>query len=375
MKTLNLPVELMAAWRKAVLAVARLPRGTVRTLTDAQKVNAIIRKEAGAVVELWEIFTQDRGEMRRQLLSGKREAVSYLIGFHLSNAARMTMLLERTEERHALAKALAGESLLIHDFGAGSGAMAQALLHHLKGSGVDLANAEVHLTDASGALLDAARVALESGNLGAVIKTHRAAVEGIPADKFQHAGTSIYTLGYLWNEMVRNRPAKAKVLKVFASHLERKEKALVLLVEPATQNFSRDAQELRDSMVDAGWVPLYPCPHIAQCPMLDRTRDWCYSEAQWSRPKESQAVDKMLGIDRSTMGGSMYAFATPALAAKAPLNGAPRGIVVGRPTIGAKRGPSDPKPAFEYLVCTPDGTLEKALPKARSGVRLRGESY
>ena len=39
--------------------------------------------------------------------------------------------------------------------------------------------------------------------------------------------------------------------------------------------------------------------------MLERSRDWCYSELRWNRPTEASNLDRITGLDRSVCHGGM----------------------------------------------------------------------
>lgn len=367
---LSLPLPLLQAWERTLMAVARLPRGTSRDLERQEWLETIIRSEQRAVHELWEIFTQERRELRRQLLAHKREAVAYFLGFHLPNAARLAAALDRLTSRTPLAKLLASTAgpWRWHDLGCGTGALAHAGLTHLARAGYDVSQIEFHLTDASGVLLDMARALFAEVEGTPQLKTRKVVLEDLPVDKFQHSGGitgSIYSLGYVWNELAKNRAAQNKLMKIWQGHVDRTEPALIFMIEPATQDLCRAAMQWRDDMVERGWIPLYPCPSATPCPMLKRTRDWCYSEASWRRPRAMMQLDRYLELDRSHLSATIFVLASPALHQAVRSDATTGSMVVGRPSHTENYG-------FDYLVCSGD-SLEK-LPAARGApIVLRGQ--
>jgi hypothetical protein len=391
-----LPKPLVESWEANVLSLARLPRGTSRDTHPGTRLAAVIRQEKRVILDLWEIFTQERGELSKRLLSGKREVVAYLTGFHLANAARAQLLLDRlTSRAPAIGAALAGGgggsgAIRVHDLGCGTGAFALTLAQQLTGAWrIAPQRLEVHLTDLSGGLLDAAKggfVALGLDGL-APPRTHKVGLERLPLDKLAHGDdrtlTSIYSLGYVWNETERNGAARARLRSLFTAHAERGDRALLLVLEPASQHIARAAQTLRDELAGAGWIPLYPCPAATPCPMLERTRDWCFSEGTWRQPQTAIALDRSLGLDRARLVTACYAFATPALAADAAFDAKALagGVVVGRPERGGKgsgkasgkspRGSKANDAEFDYLLCVP-GDLNKAAPEPGNIVLPRG---
>jgi hypothetical protein len=373
----ELAAGVVEAWRAALLKLARLPRGlNPKEYTPADLMAAIIRQERPAVAELWEIFNKDRGALTRQLLSGKREAVAYLLGFHLANAARAQLAFERAAERTGLERWLAGGPHLIwHDLGAGTGAAAQAFTGWARQCGLPKERLTIHLHDAVGSLLDAARVLFAEAGLDAQMKTHKVPLEKIDLKRFGPApagGAVGYSLGYVWNELAKNASARRRLIDLFKMHARRGDDGLLLVLEPATQAQSRAAMELRDQITAAGWTPLYPCPAATPCPMLRTAKDWCFAEGDWRRPVEMVHLDSDLGMDRSRITGTVLLFATKALAARlAQLKPSPRfpGVVVGRP---ARVGPQPGRgPRFDYLACATDG-LKKLPPKPGRPALPRG---
>jgi ribosomal protein RSM22 (predicted rRNA methylase) len=57
---------------------------------------------------------------------------------------------------------------------------------------------------------------------------------------------------------------------------------LLLLVEPALRETSRDLLAMRDLLVARGLGVLAPCLHAGPCPALARERDWCHDSAPWA---------------------------------------------------------------------------------------------
>lgn len=354
-KGIELPEAIVSHWQETVLALSRLPRGTARDQTPQARLNLIMRQEAPAVADLWATFTQDRDELSRHLLSGRRRTVAYLLGFHLANAARMQALLERADTRHGLNAWLRSHNgrLRLHDLGCGTGALAQTIATFAGRAGIASEHLDVNLIDLNAGLLSAAQDILQ--HMPWSVRAHKTPLEKIPLDRFIHndaSTASIYSLGYVWNETERNPAARARLRRLFAGAVERKEKALLAILEPASQLQCRSAMELRDTLVADGWVPLYPCPMATACPMLERARDWCYSEAIWRQPQAMAWLDQRLQLDRARFSSTMMLFATPTVMPrlKPPVS---RAVVVGRPEqVSAKSKMSNPKAkAFDYLLC------------------------
>jgi hypothetical protein len=185
------------------------------------------------------------------------------------------------------------------------------------------------------------------------------------------AGPVWYQLGYVWNEIVANPRTTQLLLRYLAAGLQQGRR-IITLVEPANQDLARGAMELREELLQMGYRVLYPCPHSESCPMLERSRDWCYSEFAWERPPLMRTIDRLLEIDRQRIGCSAYLFVSPDLEQNLLVRrpGTSQEIVVGRPLLPRGR---DPRRDFDYLLCSPDGLGKK---KPESGPELlRGQTW
>jgi hypothetical protein len=191
------------------------------------------------------------------------------------------------------------------------------------------------------------------------------------------------SLGYVWNELARNAPARSRIMRLITDQAQGN--TLLLVLEPASQEFARSAMTLRDQLVELGYQPLYPCIASTPCPMLKLSRDWCYSEGIWQQPKIMQTLDKSIGISRSHLSGTLLAFASKSLAKQLKVE-SPEAVVVGRPERSnnfvagsrgatAKRGaPSPAKPKFDYLLCRGD-KLSKEAPTPGQDFLPRGVDW
>ena len=370
---LRLPETLLEDWRETLLELAKLPRGVnPKDNTREDLLYAIVKGEARAAHDLWEVFTQDRGELTRRMLGTKRLAVAYLLGFHLPNAARAWLGLERAAHRYTLPALFADPStrLIWRDLGCGTGAAAQAVARFALDLGLTQDRLELELFDNTGVLLDAARALFRHATPSARITTYKLPLEALDLARLtKSTGDTVtgYSLGYVWNELERNPAARTKLLKLFENAAA--EHSLLLLLEPANQAIARSTMALRDQLVQLGYTPLYPCPRPTPCPMLQLSRDWCYSEGEWLRPREMTLLDRSLGTDRSRLSGGLYVFASASLTARLTPSAAHRPVVVGRPErTGAPRYGERP---FDYLICRGE-QLEKRAPVPGKAFLARG---
>ncbi len=388
---INLPGRMLTAWRDAVLEFAKLPRGTKREgQTPEAMLGQVLRQETGTIIDLWEAFTKERGEVSRGMLGSQQLTVAYLLGFHLVNAARSRLLIKRLQDRTDLAgylkKGAKNASVTWYDLGCGTGAVAHAVTDFLLGAGLAPSALNIHLYDTSSSLLAAASRVLAEAGCGAAVKPHRVGLERLDSAMIPLAkGHEIHgiSLGYVWNELARNPQARSRIMRLMSEQAQGN--TLLLLLEPASQPFARAAMELRDQLVDFGYQPLYPCISNTPCPMLNLNRDWCYSEGTWQQPKIMQTLDKSIGISRSYLSGTLMAFASKSLYKQLHLT-KPEAVVVGRPersnlavagskAAGGKRRETSPtKPKFDYLLCQGD-KLGKEAPNKNQAILPRGADW
>lgn len=351
----------LGAFVKTVNDLGRTPRGFVRSKESPQAIfKAIFKASKRSIMEIWEIYTQRREDLSRRLLNNKESVVAYLFGFHLPNMARAEELYSRSNVRHRWKNKLKGKKVRVYDIGCGTAAMSLALS----------IEAEYFLIDSSGPLLDAAKILAQSAGLNA--KTSRRDIEDLDSKLFSSKDSDgvvhIYLLGYVWNELVKNAPARRKLLNLMSQHIKKGDSSLIFVVEPALEFMARPAMELRDKLCELGYKALYPCPHSNPCPMLERPKDWCYSEGTWKQPALAEWIDEQMKVNRAKHASTLFAFASPALGLESDHNS----VVVGRPVREA--GIDRYKGFFDYLVCSSDGIV-KQKPEKPKQVILRGSLY
>jgi hypothetical protein len=357
--TPKLPQILLKAWRQCIISNGKFPEGTAKaTDTEENLLRILAKSERGAITRLWRTFTQERDALSARTMTDKRNAVAYLLGFHLPNLARALHAVNNSSKRASIKPALESfASATIVDIGCGSGAMAQASLSLVKGLKKPIANVNLRLIDASGPLLDAATLMLQGIDPDADIRTHRGRLDTLAPGKYlpDVGSVGIYNLGYVWNEIAKNPRARNKIFELFEKLIANKVPALVFITEPGTQDQSRSAMVLRNQLTSLGYQVYYPCPSNAPCPLLERSRDWCYSEIPWNPPAIQKLVDKFIGIERSKLAASCYALATPAMGQMIELKLKNMQVVVGRPVKAPKGQATSSQKSFEYLLCTSQG--------------------
>ncbi|SMF46662.1 small ribosomal subunit Rsm22 family protein [Pseudobacteriovorax antillogorgiicola] len=364
-----LPSSLISAWEATIIETARL-KGIPRDSSKQEKLKTILRNERGNVRSLWEAFTTDRQNLPRYLLDPKKQTSAYLLGFHLANCGRAWNLLDRMDQRHKFSETLASyEGAKVFDLGCGTGAVSQTLAAFVMKRSPKT-KMSLSLVDTQGPFLDASRLGFKHVGFKGSIRSKKDRLENcfdMISSQLSDSELNIVILGYVWNELLKNPKAQRK-FQEFAMESMLKP-TLFLIIEPANQNLARSAMELRDDLSMMGYHPLYPCPSSVPCPMLQKPKDWCYSETTWAQPQIMADLDRYLEINRSKLKYAGYALASEkAGLVKAGKPG--ESVVVGRPKIQDRY-----KDDFEYLICKGDDLGKRPSKVTGKKVLNRGEVF
>jgi len=360
---MNAPLDPLALWREAV--IRHTPRA--RNFSEALYANRPM------LSRIWRTYTQERGGLGRLPATNAGFVAPYLLGFHPGNVARIHGIFRRAKERGLALPAL---PVRLIDFGCGTGAATQGFLRTF---GKDLGGRRlsIELFDRSRHLLGCAKEMLAELAPDTHIRGMAAALEDVPleslAGKWRAAGPAlnVFLFGYVWNEVRRNRKTESRLGSFLAAALRQRDPAWLMLCEPATEAGAREAMAVRDGWVADGWAAAYPCPQSVQCPMTrdPARRDWCYSEFENPRSRETDAVERALKVSRRTLGASGYLFLNSAAAAGLPggkRDPAPP-VVVGHPQVGAGKR--------ELLLCLGDELDRKPAGGAHAQFTLRGSVF
>jgi SAM-dependent methyltransferase len=103
---------------------------------------------------------------------------------------------------------------------------------------------------------------------------------------------------HLLNELGTTVDVTARAALVFSWGRELlEEEGLIVLVEPALRETSRELLQVRDRLRLAGFFVVAPCLWQGPCPALARERDWCHDSAPW--PTESARAAGQSPVDFS----------------------------------------------------------------------------
>ena len=144
--------------------------------------------------------------------------------------------------------------------------------------------------------------------------------------------------------------------------------------EPANQLIARDAMEMRNFLCEIGFNPIYPCISNAPCPLLERSKDWCYTEGKFQSPQWMRKLDKYIGIDRQDIKTTAFMFVTKPVHDLIHQKKAALGLVVGRPAVKAHKKVPKNKLDYYHLLCTGSSLEKGAIIKNPSQKILRGKT-
>lgn len=373
--------EVIELWQDAILTFYHNPKNPLKKdNSPRQKLQHILRAESQVIRQLWETYTLNRENLKGYLMNPKKMAFGYLLGFHLSNIARLNSTLTRVNTRYKLTQALSeiNEQLYFLDLGCGTGALAIAFHHFTKE--IVNANPIFELIDNTGSLLDIARHQMSQLVDKEQLITRRTNIETLMHGRAYSRLTNlehkaiVIGLGYIWNELADKGHAKTNFIKLLDSYNQDGRDVALLILEPANQQKARNIGKLRDELIHIGYQACYPCTHQKSCPILKRKHDWCYSESTLKQPPLLKSIDKILKIDRSKLKMAAYVLVSTSLYEKLHHSKRKAGIVVGRPLEQSKKGRKGSGALdFSYLICTPEGRLTKQKQPKGDKIILRGQ--
>ena len=109
---------------------------------------------------------------------------------------------------------------------------------------------------------------------------------------------------HLLNELGTTLDVTARAALVFSWGRELlEENGLIVLLEPALRETSRELLEVRDRLGQAGFFVVAPCLWQGPCPALARERDWCHDTADSIGGQSALAE---AGLDPPEAGGPAW---------------------------------------------------------------------
>lgn len=337
-------------------------------------LTSIIQTNKNNLYELWQRYNLDKKLLSKFPLNTAKGVSTYLLGFHLTNYAKMKGLLQRIKEfNYDLNTILKHTEINIYDLGCGTAALSQAFLESLHPKMYN--KIKLHLIDKNKLFLKTAQKIINL-TFKNQIHTSQYAKHIIDFCHFlkitnkkniNYNTYNIFIVGYVWNELQHNlkeKNALLSLLDIFATT-----NTILLFLDPANTNQCINLMKLRDKL-SKQYYPIYPCPSGNNCPMLNTKfiKDRCYSEFQWYPPKEQIEIDKVLKISRSILASTCFVFISPNIHARIASSYTHK-VVVGRPHNKSTHH------KFSYLICEHHNILNKYPPRTNSTQLLRGELY
>lgn len=258
-------------------------------------------------------FTSERGERPKNYFNLPEFRSGYLLYFLASNLPKVEQCLRLVQP----AQRFAGQATVrMLDLGCGPGTAALAAAQFwqtacpgqaLEILGIDQ-NREI-LKDARGLFTTAQfRQARFTSRCDEISPKHLAI--GLRKQRFD-----LILCTNLLNELGPLTVRQQVVQHLLRHHLS--ERGVLIIIEPALQQTTRELMQLRDDLLDATPVPiLAPCLHQASCPMLrHNARDWCHAYLDWRRPPLIAQVDQLIGNKKDFLKFSYLILGQPLPAA------------------------------------------------------------
>jgi ribosomal protein RSM22 (predicted rRNA methylase) len=224
--------------------------------------------------------------------------LAYGIYFHPQSWARIRFpLLEAIQYHHW--KMPEDKRLSILDVGSGPGSASLSALQLLTALNPEL-KLEATAVDQSPHALDALRRShadLRSLWPGSTVSTH--------AKNLRHRDTFFYNgkqrfdlvfLSFSLNEFFAGRPTEevAELLKAASGKLLKK-KGLLIIMEPALRETSRNLRTISDQLLEEGGLYSWgPYLHQGSCPFQEDGKFWCHEVRSWQPPRSMEYVNRRM---------------------------------------------------------------------------------
>ncbi len=359
---------------------AKNPTAQIDRVWTKQRLMNLLAKNKNGLKNLWQSYNVDRFEKQKALISWDKVFV-YFLGFHLPNSLRSILVLERLEQRFpgffkSIAKS--DQNCVIYDYGSGTGAVSKAIQSFLEVFGYGLFS--VKNFDKNSILGKFAQKFFteKEFQFKRLTTFNDLSFERTTPDGYGQL--HILCLGYAINEWqgqsLKSFVAGWKKATTWIS--QQKNPWLIVLLDSAQQHESRQLMQIRDDAVAAGLEVMLPCTHNLSCPMLNRSRDWCFSELRLPQNFELQAIDRTMGRKRDHFSTSAYVFwngkSAGEEAAKLFKEFREKNLsaVVGRPLDIFAQNSFVKK---NILLCNQDGITKIPSPSADSEKFSRGTIY
>jgi len=273
--------RLLTVWRQA----RKLKDGP-----DDRLLPQEMREVAAAVRTLSQGLTRERELAGARYMEDPKLLGGYLLFYWPVSYA---------QARHALREL--GRPGTVLDLGSGPGPLAMAC--------ADAGAREVTAADRSSAALELLRnVAGEGGEAVATRSWNALSGDKLPDDRFD-----LITMGHMLNELWGAQddavPRRAGLIERTLGHL--RPGGSILVIEPALRETSRGLLQVRDRLVEKGFLVRSPCLFSGACPALVRETDWCHAERPWTPPQLVADIGRAAGLRKEALKMSYLLLGAP----------------------------------------------------------------
>lgn len=233
--------------------------------------------------------THDSGRELSSPIANARSAEAYALYYTPINAAKVFHLAPLLQ--------FDGPEVSILDLGCGPGTAALSLLHALnKRLRITCVESSSHMSDLAKRLISEWDL-----NNNLINVAMRASLRHQP---------ETYDLVVAANVLAELDHTQAQATLEMVAHAI-SPGGYLLLVEPGQQRHTRRLMGLRDLIIanHPDIVPIFPCTHAAQCPMLAQSNtDWCHDTLEWRQPPLSAQLDHLLDFNKHRIKYSAFVF-------------------------------------------------------------------
>ncbi len=266
-----------------------------RTYRPTRPIRDLIPFFARGAALVSQGFTSDRPDLPKNYFNRPEYRSGYLLYFVAANAPKVTHALRLIRPTTRFA-GMASVRMLDLGCGPGTAALAAAEMWQSLWQHPDTApRIEIFGIDQNRKILHDAEGLFTSGHYThATLRTAAHDVTPASVPKFL-AGErfDLIVCANLLNEMGPIPNRERLMNNLLAHHLT--ERGVLIIIEPALRQTTRDLMELRDRLVPTARI-LAPCLHHDRCPMLALSnRDWCHAYLDWHRPELITKLDALIG--------------------------------------------------------------------------------
>lgn len=411
----SFPSKPYRSWRQAVLNAGRRPE-RYDEKTWEKKWKEIVRKNQMAFLGFWSIFIDERQDIGRYGMHPAEDRFNYLCLFHLNNYARFLQFVRRSQIAKTVNQYLsADQRMRVFDIGAGTGVASQAFLYDVFASNPELMKrTKVVLVDKRKHGLESAGEMLKGQWPELLVTNVKEDVRDFVPRPAGERDLSVGLFSYVANELftTSNRFNETKLLSMFGFY------DIVILLDSAEEKQAKTFMAFRNSMVEAGWMSVFPCPHQLTCPLVRKAstaghessesetntledeeqlpemaeesfsaesvtdtrkmiKDRCFSEFEDVDLFELRSIAQTLKLERSHLSASAYIYYSPRFLKRLkdvdPLlvHGEKKPILVGKPIVELDEGVF-----VKHMTCDPSGQIsEQLVRKGSRGFSYRGDHF